>query len=128
VLLLLLAAGMGKEVHRWYVTPTTESYRSAIRTIGARAEAGDAIVGAPAYTEPALAYYERRDGLAALKVAEPGTGRTLLGTRPRRIWVVLRGWSPESAAVYEALARGYKRTGAGFDVPGLSVALYIAKS
>jgi hypothetical protein len=127
VLLVLLAAGMGKEVHTWYATPTIENYRSAIETIRARAHPGDAIVGAPADTEPALAYYMRRDGPSALQVAEPGSGGTPLVSHPRRIWVVLRGWSPKSAVVYAALARDYKQTRTGFDVPGLSVTLDIAK-
>lgn len=128
VCLLLLAAGMGKEVHRWYVTPTIENYRSAIQAIRARAQPGDAVVGAPAYTEPAVAYYVRRGGPPTPTVAEPGTGRTLLGADVRRVWLVLRGWSPESAAVYAAVARGYKPTRTRLDVSGLSVTLYTARA
>jgi mannosyltransferase len=123
VILLLLAAGMGKELHRWYVTPTNENYRSAIQAIRARAHPGDAIVPAPAYTEPAVSYYLRREGPPTPTVAEPSTGRTLLGTHAPRIWLVSRGWSPE---IEGALARGYKRTMTQADVSGLSVILYAA--
>ena len=123
ILLLLLVGGMGKEIHRWYVTPTIENYRSAVQAIRSRAHAGDAIVGAPTYTEPAIAYYVRRDGPPYPTVAEPGTGRIRLATHARRIWLLSRGSSPEMG---EALTRGYKRTRTRLEVSGLSVTLYTA--
>jgi mannosyltransferase len=124
ILVLLLAGGMAKELHRWYAAPTIENYRSAVHAIQSRARVGDAIVPAPVYTEPAVAYYLKRSGSRAPAVADPGSGSDL-GTHAPRIWLILRGASPaETAQLYKTLARGYKRTDTRLDFPGLSVTLY----
>ena len=124
ILVLLLTGGMAKELHRWYVAPTIENYRSAVHAVEARAQTGDAIVPAPGYTEPAIAYYLRKGGRRTPVLANPGPG-SHLGTHAPRIWLILRGSSPaETAQLYKALARRYSPTDTQLDVPGLSVTLY----
>jgi mannosyltransferase len=126
-LLVLLVAGMGKEIHRWYATPTIENYRSAIRAVHSRAEPGDVLMAAPTSTEPALAYYARRNWRHP-PLVDPGPGPLpSLPTRAPRIWLVLRGSTPaETAPLYAALARHYRRTTTHVDVSGINVTLYLA--
>ena len=126
VLLLLLVGWMGKEINRWYGTPTDEDYRSAISAIRERAQPGDAIVGAPTYTDVAVAYYVRRDGSPAIPIADLAPGSTpTLDPQARRVWLVARGYSPtENARLYQALGRDYKPTRTRLEFRGLEVTLY----
>ena len=126
VLLLLLVGWMGKEIDRWYGTPTDEDYRSAISAIRERAQAGDAIVGAPTYTDPAVAYYLRRGGSPTVPIANLDPGPTpTLDPQGRRVWVVARGYSPEETAqLYKALDRDYKPSRKRLEFRGLEVTLY----
>jgi hypothetical protein len=124
ILVLLLTGGMAKELHRWYVAPTIENYRSAVHSVEVRAQTGDTIVPAPGYTEPAIAYYLRKSGRRTPALANPGSG-SHLGIHAPRIWLILRGSLPaETAQLFNSLARRYTRTQRQLAVPGLSITLY----